>query len=65
MQNSTDSFVLFCTMQVEKMHTYSGIVYILKSCTPRNFLNDHNMQSDISYLNISYGMLNRISMKMK
>ena len=29
----------------------------------RNFLNDHNMQVDISYLNISFGIVNRNSMK--
>ena len=29
----------------------------------KNFLNDYNMQVDISYLNISFGMLNRNSMK--
>ena len=29
----------------------------------KNFLNDHNMQVDISYLNISFGILNRNSMK--
>ena len=29
----------------------------------KKFLNDHNMQVDISYLNISFGMLNRNSMK--
>ena len=29
----------------------------------KNILNDHNMQVDISYLNISFGILNRNSMK--
>ena len=29
----------------------------------RIFLNDNNMQVDISYLNISFGILNRYSMK--
>ena len=29
----------------------------------RIFLNDNNMQVDISYLNISFGILNRNSMK--
>ena len=28
-----------------------------------NFLNDHNMQVDISYLNISFGILNSNNMK--
>ena len=45
------------------MHIYSGNVYILKSFGRTIFLNDHNMQVDISYLNISFGMLNRNSMK--
>ena len=29
----------------------------------RNVLNDHNMQNDISYLNISFGILNSNNMK--
>ena len=46
------------------MQIYSGIVYILKFWSHiRISLNDHNMQVDISYLNISFGMLNRNSMK--
>ena len=46
------------------MHIYSGNV-----CTQefwshiRNNLNDHNMQVDISYLNISFGIVSRNSMK--
>ena len=65
MQNSTDSFVLFLYhASRENAHLFWDCIYS-EDLHTRNFLNDHNMQSDISYLNISYGMLNRISMKMK
>ena len=49
------------------MHIYSRIVYILKSFgrTLRIILNDHTLQVDISYLNISFEMLNRNIRKMK
>ena len=65
MQNSLDKSVRFlyrargeqCTLILGMIHTQEFWSHI------RNFLIDHNMQVDISYLNISFGILNRNSMK--
>ena len=55
----------FCSLQEENSaHLFWDCIYSQEFWSHiRTFLNDHNMQADISYLNISFGMLNRNSMK--
>ena len=54
-----------CTMQEENnAHLFWDFIYSQEFLPHiRNFLNDHNMQVDISYLNIGLVILNRNSMK--
>ena len=55
----------FCSMLDENnAHLFWDCIYSQEFWSHiRIFLNDHNMQVDISYLNISFGMINRNSMK--
>ena len=59
-------------MHVHMVYLYCSIYWsatslclteLIESCIRFFFLNDHNMQVDISYMNISFGILNRNSMK--
>ena len=55
----------FYSMQEENnAHLFWDCIYSQEFWSHiRIFLNDHNMQVDISYLNISFGILNRNSVK--
>ena len=55
----------FCSMPEENnAHSFWDCIYSQELWSHiRIFLNDNNMQVDISYLNISFGILNRNSMK--
>ena len=54
-----------CTMKEDNnVHLFWDCLYSQEFWSNiRNFQTDHNMQVDISYLNISFGMLNRNSIK--